>query len=86
MKKETKTKNKTTKKVTKIVPDYKAMYASMKVLADNLSKELDRKSDLAFEQAAVIFELEDRVKEEKFNTVLWSFSAVLVGVAIGYFF
>lgn len=74
---------KVAKKVTKVVVNYKELYESMKVFADNLSTELERKSDLSFERGAIIDELNERLEDAGLNAFLWSLAFFLIGLGVG---
>ena len=80
----TKTNTKTpTKKVTKVVLDYKSMFESMKALADNLTNDLQYKSDLAFERFAKIQKLEEQAETNIDKTVMWSVLTFVTGLILG---
>jgi hypothetical protein len=84
----TKTKTpKVTKEVTKVKMDYKGMYESMKTLADNLSEELNCKSEHAFDLRGEIYDLEDTIEDMKVdsaaNTIIWSVATFIVGILLG---
>ena len=87
MKTKTKKVTKVTKvtKDTKVVMDYKGMYESMKVLADNLADELTYKSDLAFDRFAKIQKLEDKLETFVYYSILTGLVTLVIGIAVGYY-
>ena len=73
------------KKVSKKV-DYKMMYEELNDVIENLKDELDYETDLRVERASIINDLEEKLGDAEYKSVVWSCAALLVGVAIGLLF